>query len=76
MGFATSNAPVGPGTDLDFSFLPGNVPSPEQPDTGRKRRKRANARTKTPEQVYATLIKEGVVRVVRRKGKPPLIVWV
>lgn len=28
-----------------------------------------------PEVIYADLIKAGLVKVVRRKGKPPLIVW-
>lgn len=78
MGMASSTSPHN--TDIDFSFLPGNVPSdmgpdPEQPEGRQKRRKRAGARQKTPEQLYAALIKSGDVRVVRRKGKPPLIEW-
>lgn len=31
--------------------------------------------TPAPEVLYADLIKAGYVRVVRRRGKPPLIVW-
>lgn len=30
----------------------------------------------TPEALYADLIKAGLVRIVRRKGKPPLIQWI
>ena len=29
----------------------------------------------TPEAIYADLIKAGLVKIVRRKGKPPQIVW-
>lgn len=32
-------------------------------------------RTLKPELLYASLIKAGLVKVVRRRGKPPLIVW-
>lgn len=60
---------------LDFSFLGNNVPVPQQPEGKVKRRKRAGARQKTPEQIYAKLIAAGQVRIVRRKGKPPLIQW-
>lgn len=55
------------------SAMPGN--HDEKAKRRPKGRKRAKARQKTPEQVYAQLIKDGLVRVVRRKGKPPLIEW-
>lgn len=29
-----------------------------------------------PEVLYADLIKAGLVRIVRRKGRPPLIEWI
>lgn len=38
-------------------------------------RKNPKAQMGTPEAIYAELIAAGIVKVVRRKGKPPLIVW-
>lgn len=40
-----------------------------------RQRKNPKHQTQTPEAIYADLIKAGLVKVVRRKGKPPLIVW-
>lgn len=40
-----------------------------------KRSKRARSQKKKPEDLLRELIKMGKVRVVRRKGKPPLIQW-
>lgn len=34
------------------------------------------SRPEKVEKIYADLIKEGKVRIVRRKGRPPLIVWI
>lgn len=39
-------------------------------------RKNPGSRLPPPEVLYADLIKLGMVKVVRRKGKAPLIVWV
>lgn len=74
MGMASGTTDPHHDTAIDFSFL-DNVPVKEQPDVKTKRRKRANARQKTPEHLYAALIKAGQVRIVRRKGKAPLIEW-
>lgn len=41
----------------------------------RKGSKRHKAKTKTVEELYDELIKAGLVRIIRRKGKPPLIQW-
>lgn len=55
-----------------------NIPLPRAADDvpskprGSKRRK---AKAKTVEELYSDLIKAGIVRIERRKGKPPLIVW-
>lgn len=50
---------------------PGDPPQPPTP----RRRKRAKARQKTVEHLYADLIKAGLVRIERKKGQPPKIVW-
>jgi hypothetical protein len=77
MGMASG--PAGPDTSgggfMDFwnRATPGN--HDEKAKARPKGKKRAKARQKTPEQVYAKLIAQGLVRVVRRKGKPPLIEW-
>lgn len=41
---------------------------PDTPKTGMKR-------TPPVEELYRDLIKAGLVRIVRRRGKPPLIQW-
>lgn len=33
------------------------------------------ARTASLEETYGSLVKAGIVRIVRKKGKPPKIVW-
>lgn len=40
-----------------------------------RERKNPKHQIATPEVLYADLIKAGLVRIVRRKGKPPLIEW-
>lgn len=35
-----------------------------------------SAHTPTPEKMYETLIRAGIIRIERRRFKPPLIVWV
>lgn len=40
-----------------------------------KRRKRAKAKQKTLEQQYAQLISAGVVRIERRRGRAPRVIW-
>jgi len=42
-------------------------------ESGKRRFGRKMGRTKTPEQEYQALIKEGIVRVTRRRGHYPLI---
>lgn len=45
-------------------------------ETPRKKgSKRSKGRPQKPEELFAPLIKMGKVRVVRRKGQPPLIQW-
>ncbi|USN14160.1 hypothetical protein PAPPERLAPAPP_04860 [Brevundimonas phage vB_BpoS-Papperlapapp] len=47
----------------------------DKPAPPPKRRKRAKARQKTVEHLYADLIKAGIVRIERKKGQPPRIIW-
>ncbi|UTC28996.1 hypothetical protein MARCHEWKA_04840 [Brevundimonas phage vB_BpoS-Marchewka] len=49
--------------------------SDDKPAPRPKRRKRAKARQKTVEHLYADLIKAGIVRIERKKGQPPKIIW-
>ncbi|UTC29632.1 hypothetical protein BAJUN_00020 [Bajunvirus bajun] len=45
------------------------------PKAARRKKRKGPKAQKTPEHLYAALIKSGEVRIERRKGKPPLIVW-
>lgn len=40
-----------------------------------RRRKRAKAQQKSVDHLYADLIKAGLVRIERKKGRPPRIIW-
>lgn len=51
-----------------------NVPVPP-PARPAKKRPKGSKRTKTVEEQYRALIKAGHVRIVRRRGKPPEIIW-
>lgn len=54
----------------------GNDPPADPPEGPKpRRRKRAKAKQKTVEQLYADLIKAGHVRIERKKGHPPKIIW-
>ena len=52
-----------------------NHPPAETPAPRPKRRKRARAKQPRVEQLYAELIKAGQVRIERRRGRPPKIIW-
>lgn len=41
----------------------------------RNRIPRHSARTPKPEEAYRDLIKAGLVKIERRRGKPPRIIW-
>ncbi len=45
------------------------------PAPARRGSKRSRSRPQKPEELFAALIKMGKVRIVRRKGQPPLIQW-
>ena len=53
----------------------GNHDDTAKPPPKPRRRKRAKARQKTVEHLYADLIKAGIVRIERKKGHPPKIIW-
>lgn len=65
-----------PSSNLNPAFLDA-ISNGSLQDLGRQRKRRAKGpkQQKTPEALYADLIKAGQVKIVRRKGKPPLIVW-
>jgi len=46
-----------------------------QRDMIRKRSIRHSAHTPKPEEMYKDLIKAGLVKIERRRGKPPKIIW-
>ena len=65
-----------PSSNLNPAFLDA-IASGGLQDLGRQRKRKAKGpkQQKTVEALYADLIREGKVRIERRRGKPPLIVW-
>jgi hypothetical protein len=56
------------------SVAPTRKRGPKLP-TPHGQSKRRGAKRKTLEQEYAGLIKAGMVKIVRERGKPPRVVW-
>jgi hypothetical protein len=51
-----------------------NEPVPAQPDFPLPRRKRSG-RMKSVDELFGPLVKAGLVKIVRKKGHAPKIIW-
>jgi hypothetical protein len=69
------NAP--PPAPIEHGPTPAEVYAAQAAEYIRLQKAKPKGRKRTPkvEELYGALIKAGAVRIVRRKGRPPLIVW-
>jgi|GEM_PF-5919660 len=63
----------GPVGTEDYGY--SNEPVPEQPDYPRTRSPKRGVRMRSVEETYGALVKAGLVRIVRKKGRAPRIIW-
>lgn len=72
------NSYQGPVTAEEMRKALGHEPRSRnhlKPPTAFGQSKKRRGKKRPPEEEYADLIKAGVVKIVRRRGKPPEIIW-